>query len=389
MITSRRNFITGALVVTSASLLGAGLSSPGSGGLAAVAGSRGKYFGSAVRIDQLNAEQDLRKAVLDECFYLVPEIELEWLAVEPNYGQLSFAKMDDLTAFAAKNGKKVRGHTLLWHLGLPAWAIDVLRERRDWSLIARYFGSVIPRYGDVIQQWIVVNEAIDTGHRTDGLRESIFLEVFGPAYINRAFAEARTFAPKAQLFINEYGLEYDLREERCRRYLFLKLLERLKLAGTPLDGVGVQAHLDLRKGHVSQMAIASFLNEVAGMGLSVAVTELDVKEGDYAASADHRDRMVGDEVRRYLDVVLDQRGVLGVTTWGLSDRRSWLDVTKDDYARFPGAWTSGGGPGLNRGLPLDASMRRKPMYFAIRDALSAHQSPTVQLSTAEPYQKLR
>jgi endo-1,4-beta-xylanase len=82
-----------------------------------------------------------------------------------------------------------------------------------------------------------------------------------------------------------------------------------------------------------------------------------------------RDRLVGDEVRRYLDVVLSHRGVIGVTTWGLSDRHSWLEVTLDDYARFPGAWANGGGPGLNRGLPLDASMRRKPMYFAIREAL--------------------
>ena len=40
--------------------------------------------------------------------------------------------------------------------------------------------------------------------------------------------------------INEFGLEYDLRVEHDRRYHFLKLLERLKRAGVPLDGVGLQ-----------------------------------------------------------------------------------------------------------------------------------------------------
>ena len=94
--------------------------------------------------------------------------------------------------------------------------MDVLRENQDWNLIARYFGSVIPRYGDVIEMWEVVNEPIDPGQRIDGLRENIFLEVFGP-YIGRALTQARTFAPKAQLIVNEYGLEYDLPEERDQR----------------------------------------------------------------------------------------------------------------------------------------------------------------------------
>ena len=105
------------------------------------------------------------------------------------------------------------------------------------------------------------------------------------------------------------------------------------------------------------------------MGLSIFVTELDVKESDYVASAEERDRLVADETRRYLDVVLSERAVVGVTTWGLSDRHSWLEVTLEDYARFAGAWADGDGPGLNRGLPLDSSMRPKPMFFAIRDAL--------------------
>jgi endo-1,4-beta-xylanase len=338
-------------------------------GLAAAAERWGRFFGSAVRVNDLETEPNLRAAVIRECAQLVPEFEMNWNEIEPAYGQLSFAKIDDLTAFAIANGKNLRGHTLLWHLGVPEWAVEMLRENQDWNLIARYFGSVIPRYGDVIGMWEVVNEPIDPGQRIDGLRENIFLEVFGPDYIARALTQARRFAPKAQLIVNEYGLEYDLPEERDRRFFLLKLLERLKRSGAPLDGLGVQAHLDLRKGHISQSAVARFFQEVAALGLSITVTELDVKEADYVATEEERDRQVADEVRRYLDVVLSERAVTGVTTWGLSDLHSWLEITKDDYARFAGAWTGGSGPGFNRGLPLDSSMRAKPMYFAIRDAL--------------------
>jgi endo-1,4-beta-xylanase len=367
---SRKHLIGTLAAATATSLVRSPVSLAGVETLAAAAAHHGRFFGSAVRIEQLNAEQDLRDAVLTQCLYLVPEVEMNWNVVEPEYGQLTFAKMDDLAAFASSYGKKVRGHTLLWYLGVPDWAVDRLRERRDWNLVARYFGSVIPRYGDVISEWEVVNEPIEVGHRMDGLRQSIFLDVFGPDYINRALTQARIFAPRGQLYINEYGLEYDIPEERDRRYFLLKLLERLRNANVPLDGLGLQAHLDLRKGQVSQPEIARFLKEVTGMGLSIIVTELDVKESDYVASAAQRDQMVADETRRYLDVVLNERAVLGVTTWGLSDRHSWLEVTLQDYARFPNAWTDGGGPGFNRGLPLDSSMRPKPMYYAIRDALN-------------------
>ena len=136
------------------------------------------------------------------------------------------------------------------------------------------------------REWDVVNEPIETGHRMDGLRRSVFLEAFGPDYIRRALVEARTLAPRARLMLNEYSLEYDSREERDRRYLFLKLIEGLRRSGTPLDGIGLQGHLDLRKGTVATASIAAFLRELADMGLAIVVTELDVKEADYAAPPD-------------------------------------------------------------------------------------------------------
>lgn len=371
--TSRSNFIAGVSAAATAVAV-EGKPAFAAQTLASAATRNHRFFGSAVRVDQLDNEPDLRGVAVRECTYVVPEVEMNWNAIEPFYGQLAFEKVDALVDFAGSNHKLLRGHTLLWHLGTPGWAFEMLRERRDWALIERHFGSLIGRYGSVIEQWEVVNEPIDVGYRLDGLRETIFLEAFGPDYIARALTQARALAPRAQLLINEYGLEYDVAEERERRYLLLKLLERLRRANVPLDALGVQGHLDLRKGHVSQPAIGRFLEDVAGLGLAIVVTELDVKEADYVATAEQRDRLVADEVRRYLDVVLAHGAVAGVTTWGLSDRHSWLLVMPEDYARFPGAWKDGSGPGLNRGLPFDSSMRPKPMYDAIREAFSAARS---------------
>lgn len=339
-------------------------------GLAALAARRGLAFGAAVRVDPLAGEPALRGALLRDCAVITPEIELKWNVVEPAQGQFSFAAADEIVRFALEAGKTVRGHTLLWHRGTPAWAEQRLREHKDWRTIGRYFASVMPRYADAIRQWDVVNEPIDTGQRMDGLRHNVFLEAFGPDYVRRALVEARQCAPRARLMINEFSLEYDTQVERDRRYLLLKLLERLRRSGTPLDGVGLQGHLDLRKGTIAAASLAAFLQELANLGLEIVVTELDVKESDYTAPVGIRDQMVADEVRRYLDVVLAQRAVSGVLTWGLSDRQSWLEVTNEDFARFPNAWPAGSGPGLNRGLPYDAAMRPKAMYRALATAFA-------------------
>jgi endo-1,4-beta-xylanase len=364
----RRRFIGGAAVIGAAlALTRPTLAQPTTGpGLAFEAARSGRVFGSAVRTDQVGRGGDLRAIALRDCSLFTPEIGLQWKAIEPSPGQLAFAKMDDLTELAAATGQKVVGHSLLWHLGAPAWVEGALSDQRSWAPIHRHFASVLPRFSDSIGVWNVVNEPIDIGPRPDGLRRNVFLEAFGPDYINRALEDARDLTPKTRLMINEFGLEYDFPVESARRTAFLKLVERLRAANAPLDVIGLQAHLDLGKGHVSQTEIRSFIHELSDMGLTLMVTELDVKESNYVAPAAVRDQLVADETRRYLDAVLDAPAVKGVATWGLSDRHSWLEVTAADYARFPGAWgRPGEGPGLNRGLPYDSDLRPKPMYDAI------------------------
>ena len=369
---NRRHVLaSAAATITSLAPIGSSAAGP-TNGLASLAAERGLYFGTAVQIDQLQGESDLREAALRECSSFTPEVALNWASLEPARGQLNLARLDDLATFTLNQGKKLHGHNLLWHRTAPGWAVDMLRGERSWRPInLLYFASVIPRYAEVIARWHVVNEPMDVGQRSDGLRNNVFLEVFGPDYIRRALEEARAFAPHAQLFINEYSLEYDFPSEAERRRLFLKLVEGLKKAGAPLDGVGLQSHLDLAKGSISAPAVTAFVSELRQLGLAVAVTELDVKEVSYTAPPQVRDTLVGDAVRRYLDVVLADPSVVGVTTWGLTDRHSWLDITPADYARFPGAWANGDGPGVNRGLPFDTSMQPKPMYLAIEQAIRA------------------
>lgn len=338
----------------------------GAGGLAKDAGverrpptSGGRLVGAAVRMDQIEADAALRRTLLSDCASVTPEIHMKWDALQPAADTWRTGPADALVGFADRHGLLVRGHTLLWDQSTPAWARERMLETRDRSVLDRYFDAVLGRY-DTVGEWDVVNEPIDTENGArDGLRANTFLRSYGRGYIDHALRRARQAAPRARLMINDFSFDYDNPVEARRRAALLRLIERLRSDGAPLDGIGVQAHLDLSKGPLRPEILQPFLREIAGFGLSIAITELDVKEDDLTVSIVERDQRVADEVRRYLDIVLDEPAVQGVTTWGLSDAHSWL--------RDPGAE----GLALNRGLPYDADLRPKPMHAAIRRSLTA------------------
>ena len=349
---SRRCMVAAAL----AAPLAAGFA-PGVGpGLSRGATRSGRRFGAAVQSCQLRAEPRLAEAVARDCGSLTPELHLKWNAVEPSPGELTPGPADELVAFARRHGMQVRGHALIWDRGTPDWARRRLGDADGWALVVGHFERTLGRFADWVRWWDVVNEP--TGdYRSDGVRDDIFRRAFGPDYVARALRTAAAAAPRARLALNDYGFDYENETEARRRVAFLALLRRLRAENVPLHGVGVQAHLDLSKGSLRAETVHRFLQEIAALDLEIAVTELDVKESDFSLPVEERDRRVAAETAAYLQAALAVPAVTSVTTWGLSDRHSWLPPAPGD-----------GGP--NRGLPYDAAFAPKPMYYALRDALS-------------------
>lgn len=321
----------------------------------------GMLFGCAVRADQIFADKDFQALILAECGEISPELELKWAYLEPAQGQFNFSGADALADFAGRHNLALHGHTLLWDQSIPAWAKQALARDRDWNIIAHYFAAIIPRYRTMISTWDVVNEPIDVIAGREGLRVSPFLESFGADYVARAMKEARKHVPSAKLFINEYGLIYNIPEAQEKRAALLRLIDSVQAAGAPLDGIGVQAHLELEyQSAFDADAFTNFLNDLGARGLEVRISELDVKESHTDLAAEERDQRAADAVSQVLKVAVANRAVGTITTWGLSDRYSWLPEAK-------------GGAGYNRGLPFNTDLQEKPLYHAIKDAMRVRQ----------------
>jgi endo-1,4-beta-xylanase len=184
----------------------------------------------------------------------------------------------------------------------------------------------------------------------------------GPDYIDLAHRTAREADPTALLVVNEYGVELDSPEHEARRAALLDLLRRMQRSGTPVDAVGIQGHLPCAGGPpFSASRLRRFLAEIARLGLTIQITELDVIDNDAPADRTTRDKMVADADSRFLDAALDEPAVKMVLTWGLSDRYSWLAKSRRD--QLP-----------SRPLPFGADLEPKPAFEAMARAFT-HAAP--------------
>lgn len=321
--------------------------------LKTIAAAKGLAFGCATATYEFR-DGDFAPALLRDAAQIVPEYEMKRDALEPRPGAYDFAALDTLAAFARHSGLSFRGTPLVWWHSNPAWLAPALEARRDERLMTGPITALLKRYP--MASVDVVNEAV--AEDGNGLRPSLWLEAFGPGYIDTAFHAARAAAPDTRLVYNDYGCEWGSMDHI--RTAHLKLLDGLLKRGVPVDALGLQGHLWAFRDKTDQRKLRAFLEEVRARGLAILITELDVDDTGGPVDVAMRDRGVADEARRFLDVALDNPATQTLISWSLSDR--YVDAPDDWKLRL-----------LNwryRKTLYDTQMRRKPLWDAVAQALS-------------------
>lgn len=324
--------------VCASSALGAGSGAAGEPTLGSAAAASGRYFGAALDPGAFD-ERPYRELAAQQLTCATPENAMKWALVEPSRGQFDWSGADALVAFAKARGQKVRGHTLVWHSQLPKWLIDGRfspGELRD--LMVAHIATEAGRYKGAIYAWDVVNEPFtDDGE----WRRSIWYEAMGPAYVATALRAARAADPDAKLYVNDYNVETDGPKMRA----LLALVTSLKAAGAPIDGVGLQSHFiagAVRKD------LQEVMGQFAALGVDVAVTELDLRVRLPATEASLETQ--GADYAAIVGACRATPRCVGVTTWGITDDRSWV----------PGFFS-----GYGAALPFDENYRPKPAVAAM------------------------
>jgi endo-1,4-beta-xylanase len=323
----------------------------------------GLLVGCAVNAQQLSGNLAYQTLVHQQANILVAENAFKFGPLHPEPKSYNFQQADAIAEFARMYGMRLRGHNFVWHEALPAWFESYVTPENAQRVMEEHIATVGGHFAGKVHSWDVVNEAIHLEDgKPDGMRDSPWLRLMGPGYVETAFRAARKADPKAQLFYNEYGIEGEDEGSVSKRGAVLALLRSLLERGVPVDGLGIQSHLTA--GHAYGAGVRSLIQQARAMGLRVMVTELDVNDKEIAGPASARDAAVAETYNKYLRAVLADGYVSGVLTWGITDKLTWLN------AKHPRADGED-----ERPLPFDAEMKPKAAFVAQRRALA--QAPRV------------
>jgi endo-1,4-beta-xylanase len=342
----------------------------GSDSLRAHAQARGLLFGCAVNPALLDmdgmaagsATDPYTVLVANQASIVVAENAMKWGPLRPTPTTYDFTQADRLMRFAALAGQKVRGHNLCWHEQLPSWFKTTATRDNASKMFTDHIQTVAGRYKGRIHSWDVVNEAVEPKDgRADGLRNSPWLGLIGPEYIELAFKTAAAADPNAKLTYNDYGIELDTEDQSLKRGHVLMLLRRLKARNIPLHAVGFQSHLSAI-GAQPGVGLRNFIRELKQMGLDAYVTEMDVNTRGLDGGPEVQDEAVAQVYRNYLGMVLAEPNVPAALTWGITDKQTWLNNTRSEWAQRKDGTRQ-------RPLPFDDDFLPTPAFVALRTAI--------------------
>jgi endo-1,4-beta-xylanase len=315
--------------------------------LRAFASPRNLCFGAAVNTWVMD-QPDYAEVLGREFNCVVAENSMKFGLIHPEPGRYDFALADQLVNFALAHDMKVRGHTLVWYQQMPEWL-----EKGTWTrdqlieILRSHIYAVVGRYRGQVYAWDVVNEALtDNGLLA---MNQFWARYIGPDYIDLAFQWAHEADPGALLFYNDYGAEGVNRKANG----IVKMVADMKARGIPIDGVGLQFHVD-GAGRLNLEQVAENMQQLEELGVQVQITELDIRLEEPFNDAKFQSQ--AEYYADILNVCLGAPNCTAFVLWGFTDKYSWIPDFK---------------PGYGAALIFDALYQPKPAYFSLLETLKA------------------
>jgi endo-1,4-beta-xylanase len=292
-----------------------------------------------------------------------PGNEMKWQVVEPEEGVFDWTGADNLVNFANANKAHVRGHCFCWHNQLPNWLLNNVAagdytQTQLLDLLEQHIFTEGGRFRGRIWQWDVCNEFLLDADPSGVDPTNWWIVNAGPDVIPLAFKWAREADPNALLFYNDYNIGGE--DGTNAKYKAAYALAQGMLEdGIPIDGIGIQGHLDTQYGWSPQLLLAD-IEGFASLGLKVAITEADVRTFVNNAT----DQVPTDnlalfaqpfEFEEMLKAALAVPELISFTMWGFTDSDSWV----------PGTFTGEGYAAI-----YDVNQNPKQAFYSLQSQLA-------------------
>lgn len=264
-------------------------------------------------VNTIASQEQWMKAAMYKYFNAgVSGNSFKWSGIQNRQNELTYNNFDNAVKWTQKVGWDLRAHTLLWggndNHSLPDWVRALPTPQAITDTCKMRVIREVTRYRGIIKEYDVVNEPL-SGH-ADWLRKTV-----GDSIIWNAFKWARSADPDAELYVNDYNVEYNWGQAVEYRDLILKMLEN----GAPVTGVGIQAHFwNCCRPNVDELV--KNINIIAEAGLPIKLTEFD-----YSEELDQKDQTA--DYIKVLTIAFSHPSIVGLMHWAVSDQGAWRPNT--------------------------------------------------------------
>ncbi len=289
--------------------------------------------------------------------------------------------MDAQYQYGVDNGLKIHVNPLMgpneyMAPHLQSTSGNIYTKEELLGFMRTYITAVLERYPEADCSY-VVNEALK-GQNEDGsiqwasdntpwLGMGWYNDIEGgiPQYMIEAFKIAREVRPDMKLLYNENTncMVGTPKGDAC-----YDAVKAMREAGVSIDAVGMQMHIrrledKFAEGYTYDLdfdAIEEMVAKYEAIGVEVYITEFDVELAEKPTAEDFEAQ--ADLYAKTLVFALENDNIKGFTTWGLSDKYSWVRH-----------WVLGenGEPFNCQPLMYDANYEPKSAYAKMFDAVMA------------------
>ena len=256
-------------------------------------------------------------------------------------GNYDFSDGDVIVAYAKANGFRVFGHALIWHRSVPGWLRNFNGSDAEFEgLIEAYIKATVTHFAQekstingqevsVVAGWDVVNEAF-----TEAARNDLFRQRLGSDYVAKCFQWAREADADVKLFYNDYNLE----SQQSKMLEVTSMIDDFKSRNIPIDGVGLQMHIDYI--NPSRQQIQSNVDLLLEKNVLIHFSELDMtvnRSGSLKALSYQRALAQEERYRQVVELynTISPEKRFGITLWGMRDTDSWLLNFHDNPFEYP------------------------------------------------------
>lgn len=282
--------------------------------------------------DLSDAQVKLFKQRFEELFNLAV-FPFYWAGFEPSAGHPRWNRIDPVLEWCLEKGITCKGHPLGWthEIGIPDYVLALDLEQSDLLLRARIINNVVG-FRNRITMWDVVNEPVNTvtwemAHQDKSKKNRYRSDV--PViqiadWVEQAYKTARDANPDAEYILNEFR---QIADPKIRKR-FYDLTEELLKRGTPIHGLGLQAH-EPREDWFNPVEVWKTLDLFHGFDLPLHITEFIPQSAGAEITGGYKKGTWTPETQaEYTETMYrlwyGHPAVASINWWAFSDQNSWL-----------------------------------------------------------------